>query len=50
VGPADGDGGPLLKAVGVATTVKALERSLFYAHKDANDHDAGVWTGATAWW
>ncbi len=34
------------KAVGVNTTVKALERSLFYAHKDANDHDAGVWTGA----
>jgi len=34
------------KAVGVNTTVKAMERSLFYAHKDANDHDAGVWTGA----
>ncbi len=34
------------KAVGVNTNVKAMERSLFYAHKNANEHDAGVWTGA----
>jgi peptide/nickel transport system substrate-binding protein len=34
------------KAVGVNTTVKAMERSLFYQRKAAYEHDAGVWTGA----
>ncbi len=34
------------KAVGVNTTVKSMERSLFYQRKAAYDHDAGVWTGA----
>jgi peptide/nickel transport system substrate-binding protein len=34
------------KAVGVNCATKSFERSLFYAHKDAWDHDGGVWTGA----
>jgi peptide/nickel transport system substrate-binding protein len=34
------------KAVGVNCASKSFERALFYQHKDAWDHDGGVWTGA----
>lgn len=43
------EAGPMLqkywKAVGVDVTAKVLDRTLVYAHKDANEFDAMCWTG-----
>ena len=33
------------KDVGVRTTIKPMDRSLFYARKDANELDVGIWGG-----